>query len=136
VNEEKGFNTFSPIKKALTIIAIFIPLFISGAWLSYIVYDYISFQKIIRDRDVPFTSDAILMSEEFVKSRLEAPETAEFPPWHSSDVTSTELGKNRYEVISYFDVENAHGDMVRTNYVAVLKYEGNDRWTLESLEFN
>jgi hypothetical protein len=133
MDDKKGPNT---IKKALTIIAIFIPLFISGAWLCYIVHDHISFRKAIRDRDVPFTGDEILMSEEFVKGRLETPETAEFPPWHSIDVTSTELGKNRYEVISYFDAENAHGDMVRTHYVAVLKYKGNDRWTLESLEFN
>jgi hypothetical protein len=133
MDEKKELST---VKKALTIIAIFIPLFISGVWLCYIVHYHISSIKAIRDRDVPLPGDEILMSEEFVKSRLEAPETAEFPPWHSSDVTSTELGKNRYEVTSYFDVENAHGDIVRTHYVAVLKYEGNDRWTLESLEFD
>ncbi|UCE27102.1 MAG: hypothetical protein JSW52_12265 [Candidatus Coatesbacteria bacterium] len=133
MNEKKGPNT---IKKALKIIAIFIPLFISGAWLCYFAHFHISSIKAIREHDVPLPGDEILMSEEFVKGKLEAHETAEFPPWHSVDITSTELGENRYEVISYFDIENAHGDTVRTHYVAVLKYEGNDRWTLESLDFN
>lgn len=132
MNEEKEFNT---LKKPIVIIWIIFNVFAFGIAI-WIIASNIKLFKEAKEHDVPYTGDAILTSEEFVKSRLDAPEAAEFPPWYSSDVTSTELGKNRYEVISYFDVENAHGDTARTHYVAVLKYEGNDRWTLESLDFN
>lgn len=133
MDEEKRFIIS---KKVLAITIIIINISVLLFFIYYMVIDIKSLNILLERHDAPYRSDVVFASEELVRSRLKAPETAEFPPWHSSDVTCTELGKNRYEVMSYFDVENAHGDVVRTHYVAVLKYEGNDRWTLESLEFN
>jgi len=132
MDEKKEVNT---LKKPIVIIGIIFKVFALGIAI-WLIASNIKLFKDAQEHDVSLPGDEILMSEEFVKGRLEAPETAEFPPWHSVDITSTELGENRYEVISYFDIENAHGTTTRTNYIAVLKYEGNDRWNLESLEFN
>jgi hypothetical protein len=133
MDEEK--RSITP-KKVLIITAIILNIIATVLLIWYTIYEYKIFNKLFEERDAPYRSDIVLTSEEFVRDRLEAPETAEFPPWHSSDVTYTKIGKSRYEVTSYFDAENADGDTVRTYYVALLKYEGNDRWTLDSLEFN
>jgi hypothetical protein len=86
--------------------------------------------------DEPSEGDAAFMSQEFVKKNLKAPSTAKFPNPYGRDIDCTKLGNNRFKVVSYVDAENSFGAMIRTNYVAVVKYKGSEHWTLESLEFD
>lgn len=76
---------------------------------------------------------AIETAKEFVLERLKAPATAEWPRG-SAYYSCTELGHNRYRVTSFVDAENIFGAKIRTRFVAVVKYEGKGRWSLESLE--
>lgn len=74
---------------------------------------------------------AFVMSQSFVKDRLKAPATAEFPWYDESMVTP--LGKEKYIVRSYVDAQNAFGALIRNNYTCRLAYQGNDKWLLEDI---
>lgn len=77
------------------------------------------------------TIGAFAISQQFVKDRLKAPSTAEFP-WYSSE-SVTPLGEERYRVQSYVDSQNSFGAMIRTKYVAIVRKTGDSNWSLESL---
>jgi hypothetical protein len=62
---------------------------------------------------------AFVMSQEFVKRRLRAPSTADFPSW-PSEYTSRALGDCKYQVASYVDAQNGFGAMIRSRYSATL----------------
>lgn len=77
-------------------------------------------------------SMAEVMCENFVTDRLKAPSTADFPGADSVD----ELGSDEYEVTASVDSENGFGAMIRTDYVCTIRYSGDDKWTLVSLDIN
>lgn len=90
--------------------------------------------------DTPSTAEddadmAFYMSQEFVKDKLKAPSTAEFPRRSDSDVTVTKLGSGKYSVIAWVDSENGFGAMIRTTYLATLHRVDADNWRLDSLIF-
>lgn len=68
---------------------------------------------------------AFVMSQNFVRERLQAPSTAQFP--HTSN--TTEIGPCEYRVAAYVDAQNAFGAMLRSDYTATMKYVGDRRWT-------
>jgi len=70
--------------------------------------------------------DAFVMSHDFVKDRLKAPSTAEFP-WYDEKFVE-DLGNGKFRVTAYVDAENSFGAMLRSNYVCALQYLGNDKW--------
>lgn len=74
-------------------------------------------------------SMAFVMSQKFVRNRLKAPSTAQFP--HSS--STREIGKCRYEVTAYVDAQNAFGAMLRTRYSAVMQYNGDRMWSASDI---
>ncbi|MDZ7798366.1 MAG: hypothetical protein U5L76_01980 [Patescibacteria group bacterium] len=83
------------------------------------------------------TSDsmAFVIAKGFVRDSLKSPSSADFP---ILDFVSTSLGENRYQVTSHVDAENSFGVMIRSDWVATLKYlEGDDadqnNWELEKL---
>ena len=76
---------------------------------------------------------AIETAKEFVIKRLKAPATAEWPRGSAYN-SCNELGYNRYRVTSFMDAKNIFGAKIRTHFVAVVRYEGKGRWSLESLE--
>ncbi len=83
-------------------------------------------------------SKAFIISQHFVKEKVKAPSTAQFP---SFDFQSIHLGEGRYKVTSYVDAQNSFGAMIRTNYTAILKYNSGDwadyrNWTLEDLKLD
>ena len=84
--------------------------------------------------DNPDKIEAYVMSQEFVKERLKAPATADFP-WYDENFVK-ELGDNKFEVNAYVDAENSFGAKVRTNYSCVLKYVGDDKWRAESVKLH
>lgn len=88
-----------------------------------------------RDRDKAMCSDTIMayvMSQNFVKAKLVAPSTAEFPSF--SDVKITKSGECKFTVIEYVDSQNSFGAMLRTTYSADVRYDRQSgKWALESL---
>jgi len=76
---------------------------------------------------------AWVMSQDFVSSKLKSPATAKFPFFSEEYVRY--LGEERYQVVAHVDSQNSFGAMIRTRFNCVLKYIGDDKWTLEKLEF-
>jgi len=74
---------------------------------------------------------AFVMSQEFVKERLKAPSTADFPWYDESFVT--DLGGGRFRVSAYVDAQNSFGAKIRSKYTCILKSTDGDTWTLESI---
>lgn len=78
-------------------------------------------------------SMAWIMTQDFVEKRLKSPSSAEFP-W-SSDVDITRSG-NSYTIDGYVDAQNTYGADIRENFVAKVRYDGEGKWSLISLEFD
>jgi hypothetical protein len=72
-----------------------------------------------------------VMCEQPVEERLTSPSTAEFD-WDSNRVTL--LGADHYLVEGTVDSENTFGAMVRSNFACNIKDNGDDTWTLKSLQ--
>jgi hypothetical protein len=68
----------------------------------------------------------------FVKERLKSPSTADFP--HVWNVYFADMGNRTWKVASYVDAQNSFGATIRTRFISVVKYVGNDRWVLVSLD--
>lgn len=75
---------------------------------------------------------ACIVAEKFVRERLRSPSTAEFPPGTSQCRTSHNGGV--WTVRSYVDAQNAFGAMLRSDYVVVTRYNGNDNWSLVEID--
>jgi hypothetical protein len=73
---------------------------------------------------------AYVICEEFVKDRLKAPATAEFPWITDSRITASSNGQ--FRVISYVDAQNSFGGQIRTHYDCTVQY-ASGRWTLKNL---
>ena len=68
----------------------------------------------------------------FVKERLKSPSTADFP--HVWNVYFADMGNRTWKVAAYVDAQNSFGATIRTRFISVVKYVGNDRWVLVSLD--
>lgn len=81
-------------------------------------------------------SDACSMSQKFVKDRLKAPSSAEFPLWTKENCQVSQ--RNRIWIVrSYVDAQNSFGAMLRNDYTAEMIYHpANDSWTLVSLNMH
>jgi hypothetical protein len=79
-----------------------------------------------------------IQCEEFVKNRLKAPSTADFP---FLDRTVIPEGANTYIVRSYVDAQNGFGAMIRSDFRCEIRYNGGEdaditNWTLVSLSLD
>jgi hypothetical protein len=83
-----------------------------------------------REKDDPIA--AYVMMQTFVKRRLKAPATADFPRYSKSSVMRT-VGQT-YQVSSYVDAQHGFGANVRTSYTGRITQTGPDKWRLESLQ--
>lgn len=77
---------------------------------------------------------AYTMAEHFVKKKLKSPKTAEFAGYSSSTVFHN--GDGVYTVRSYVDSENSFGATIRTKFTAKVRENGDETWSLLSLEFH
>lgn len=77
--------------------------------------------------------EAIIMAEKIVKQKLVSPSSAKFP--RSSETTAVKVDEDTWVISSYVDSQNRFGAMLRTYYIAKVKYLGNDKWQLLDLEF-
>lgn len=79
---------------------------------------------------------AFVMSQEFVKKRLKAPSSAEFPYISSEGVSVIYLGECKHNISAYVDAQNSFGAKIRTRYSAQIQYDkGTDKWWLLAIEF-
>lgn len=78
---------------------------------------------------------AYIMMEDFVKQRLKAPKSAEFPGVFDgrSDHVSY-LGNQKYRIISYVDAQNSFGANIRNKFIGEIKQIDENRWKLIGLE--
>jgi hypothetical protein len=76
--------------------------------------------------------NAYVMCKQFLKDRLKAPSTADFPFESYEDVT-TSMGGGQYRVSSYVDSENSFGAKIRTRYSCEVEWTGGDNWRLLDL---
>ena len=76
---------------------------------------------------------AFVMSQTFVKRELVSPSSAKFP-WFDKSM-ATQVDEDTWIINSYVDSQNRFGAMLRTYYIAKVKYLGNDKWQLLDLAF-
>lgn len=79
---------------------------------------------------------AFVHCKDFVRARLRAPSTADFP-FLDRQVTSPAAGT--FVVVSYVDAQNAFGAMIRNNYRCTVRYKGGEEaaqasWDLVDLQ--
>lgn len=79
---------------------------------------------------------ASVFAELYVQRILKSPSTADFCRGNV-----IELGNNKYEISSCVDSQNSFGAMLRSNWEAVMVYNGGDpddvnNWTIEKLIFD
>jgi len=77
--------------------------------------------------------EAYEVAKVFVKNRLVASWTADFPPYERYQVNSDTA--NTWVVTSYVDSENEYGIIVRAKFRAKIKSFGKDKWKLSDLRF-
>ena len=76
-------------------------------------------------------SFAFVMTQQFVKQRLKAPATAEFPGYH--EITVRYLGDCTHLVTAWVDAHNAFGALIRKPYRARIKHTGEYNYRLIDL---
>lgn len=82
------------------------------------------------------STTAYVMSQTFVKQRLNAPSTASFPYISSEGVSVRHAGQCTHDIRAYVDAKNGFGGTVRTRYYARVRNEiGTDNWELLDFKF-
>lgn len=90
-------------------------------------------EKKARDDEKACSNDvsAFVMSQSFVKQRLKAPASADFPNISSEGVKTSYMGDCTHQVLAYVDSQNSFGAKIRTKYYVKLKNQkGTDDWQL------
>lgn len=82
-------------------------------------------------------TEAIIMSQQFVKQRLKTPKVAEFQNAAGAISLPHDRNPHRFTVLSYVDSQNSFGAMIRTRYRCDLEYQpSDDKWKLIDLRIN
>lgn len=68
--------------------------------------------------------DALYDSQQFVKKKLKAPSTAEFP--YEAQSTIMKENDTTFTIISYVDSQNGFGAMLRSNYSCKILYSSDN----------
>jgi hypothetical protein len=79
---------------------------------------------------------AYVMVQDFVKDRLKAPSTADFPgAFEGYEVESfvSYSGNQIYSIRAWVDSENSFGAKLRINFQAEIQQTGKDEWRLKNL---
>lgn len=77
---------------------------------------------------------ALSAAETFVRRSLRAPSTAEFPGRNDPAVRVERVADCRFRVSSWVDAQNSFGAMLRSRYVAEIRYDSvTDEWRREDL---
>ncbi|MDH0640151.1 hypothetical protein N5D52_24800 [Pseudomonas sp. GD03860] len=88
-------------------------------------------------KDCEDTTMAYVMSQEFVKQRLKAPASADFPYLNNRDVVSASRHNCTFYVAAYVDAQNGFGAKIRTYYKATMQYDRENKvWRAPELTVN
>ena len=81
------------------------------------------------------SSMAYIMVEDFVKRRLKAPSTADFPSaWSGRGKMVDDVGNQTYAIDSYVDAQNSFGAQIRMRFAARIKQVSEREWQLIALD--
>jgi hypothetical protein len=80
----------------------------------------------------PDQLDAYVDIEQYVKSQLKAPASAEFPA--ASTPYTTKLNDSTYSVTSYVDAQNGFGAKIRSYYTCRITYHTNGEHEFNNLK--
>ena len=101
---------------------------IGGMWWAYLSWAGSPNREVERaQKDCDDTTMAYVMSQNFVKQRLKAPGSAEFPYLNGRDVVSASDHKCTFYVSAYVDSQNGFGASIRTYYKATMTYDRNEK---------
>ncbi|EZI28956.1 hypothetical protein [Pseudomonas extremaustralis] len=75
------------------------------------------------EKDCNNTTMAFVMSQNFVKQRLKAPSTAEFPYITDRGVMVDVIPDCSFGVSAYVDAQNAFGAAIRSRYTVKMSYD-------------
>lgn len=137
-NSGKGENEIR-----IALIALVVGLFALWGWYNwnYMSPERVSARKAIEEQEEIAARGgncnndimAYVVGQDFVRDRLKAPSSADFPRINEAVV---ELQANcQFSIISYVEAINSFGAKLRTPYVLTLKYlPVEDKWQLISLE--
>lgn len=82
--------------------------------------------------DEPGDVEAYVMCQMFVKDRLKAPSTADFP---ATPYANIEQDGNLWTIDAWVDAENSFGAQIRTDFHCQVRYsDASEEWTLIELE--
>lgn len=88
------------------------------------------------DNGVPDETSAAVTCEDFVRDRVESPDTAEFPSvMDEDDKTTTHHDTKpwKFKVIGVVDVPDALGHKIRSDYVCTVSTKDNKNWRLDDM---
>ncbi len=116
-----------PPPKALTVIV----MILMAAFVIYL------FTRESDDSSEVTVSNAYIISQEFVKSNLVSPATADFPWSYDNFVQDNDT---TFWINGHVDSQNGFGATIRTNYLIGLRYRSGDwqrtsNWELIELTF-
>jgi hypothetical protein len=75
---------------------------------------------------------AYVMSQQYVKTTLRSPSTAQFG-WYGDRNVVRHLGNCEYNVQGYVDAQNGFGAMIRSEFTVRLRETNRETWTVVSV---
>jgi len=87
-----------------------------------------------RAKDCKNTTLAFVMSQEFVRRRLKAPSTAEFPYITNDQVAVSTKADCTFRVVAWVDAQNGFGAQIRSRYVVDLKLIDDEAGTWQAID--
>lgn len=80
----------------------------------------------------PSGPSAFVACTDFIRQRLKAPKTAEFPS--VTEATTMGVGSDKYHVVSYVDAQNSFGAMIRQSTDCTVQWLPTGQWKLVSVK--
>lgn len=81
-------------------------------------------------RHEELSSEAFVVSQDFIRKHLKAPSTSQFAAQRESEVVSTD--DTTFTVTSYVDAQNSFGAMIRSRYICEMRRIGENNWEMLS----
>ena len=132
--ENKVYKKATPVQTVMAFVVIFALLGFSSIFFSGTGENTVEPKREKKPYNYLNENTAYMMSKKFVKARLLAPATADFP-W-TGEATIKKSGPGEFTVLSYVDAQNAFGAQIRKHYVCKIKSEDNGKnWELVEFAF-
>ena len=87
-----------------------------------------------KGEDVGDEAGILTQCQLMMERRLVAPSTAKFSPLRDTTIWKTNQPGDNWGVLGYVDSQNRFGATVRTHYLCIMRYDGDNRWTLTEFD--